>query len=474
MKPRPYQQRAIDDIKDAYRAGHKRVAYAAACGSGKTVIFSKIAQGASVKEKDVTIVAHRKELITQCSDKLKKCGVDHGIIKAGYPEEYDKNIQVASIQTLSRRDGVIDPDLFIYDECHHSGSPQAQAVLKKHPDALLLGVSASPENLGGYYDVMVTGPGVPELVKDGYLVETILYAPPVVANIKRTDYESLDALENAMNKRKVTGDAIEHYKRLADGLQAIVYVVSVKHGAEVAAQFREAGYSFYAIHGMMEDDERDELLRQFAAREIQGLVSADLISEGTDVPSAQVAIKLRPTKSRILNIQQDGRINRPFYADGFDLDTLEGRLAAIAASHKPHAICIDHVANYFFNGYPDDEFEWSLTEPTKVKPRAFAVSQCEGCYRVFKGTACPHCSMARKIVERRVLYTKGELEVIKKEEVAKKKEELERVKKQKERDRKAAKTLPQLIDFAKKYEYENPEGWARNWIKMRGRYKRGT
>ncbi len=493
--PRPYQDRDIGRIKDSYRRKVKRVLYVSACGSGKTVTFTKIAQGASLKGSYISILAHRKELIMQCSDKLNKFDVDHGIIKSGIVPHYDKNIQVASVQTMVHHlDDIAPPQLIIPDEAHHSQNATQQKIIKHYPDALLLGVTASPifgngRSLGGYYDELIQGPSVGELVEDGYLVPIRVFAPPPVAKLDGVDYGSDAELEAALNKRRVTGDAIEHYRRLAAGLPAIVYVVSIKHAEDVAEQFRSAGFAFYAIDGTMGDKERDRLLAEFKSGEIEGLVSCDLISEGTDIPRAMVAIKLRPTKSLGLHIQQDGRINRPFYADGMPLDTREQRKAAIAASAKPYGIIIDHVNNLYFHGLPDDEFTWSLVAPP-VQKRAggllIPIQQCSECFAHFKpAEACPYCGAAVEKKERKLVYTKGQLVEIKKNEVitrkaaiakkkqdsaeAKARKEAERI--QKTKERKAAKTYVELVAFARKWKYDNPEAWAGNWIKMRQNYK---
>jgi superfamily II DNA or RNA helicase len=83
-----------------------------------------------------------------------------------------------------------------------------------------------------------------------------------------------------------------------------------------------------------------------------------------------VCISKRPTDSLIVAAQQWGRVLRPVYADGYDLGTREGRLAAIAASDKPYAIILDHAGNVGINrgtflevrhGFPQDDREWSLT-----------------------------------------------------------------------------------------------------------------
>lgn len=473
MKPRPYQDRDISRIRDSF-SRVKRVVYVACCGSGKTHVFTTIAKGVIRRNKSAVIMAHRKELIMQCSDKLRGLGVPHGIIKAGIDPEYHLPVQVASTQTLVKRTEHINPDLLVGDEGHHAQARTVQALIKNFPEAYLLLVTATPVGLNkNHVDEMIVGPTVKEMVEDGYLVETHVYAPPVIADLSRVDYNNEDDLEREMNKRRVTGDAVDHYARIAPGMSAIVTCVNVKHAHAVAAQFRESGWDFRAIDGTMDDSVRDRLMEDFRAGLFHGLCQCDIVGEGTDVPNCRVMIKLRPTNSHIVNVQNDGRVNRTDYAAGMPLDTREQRKAAIAASSKPFAVVIDHVANYRFHGWPDDEFDYSLDAAPKSRctEAAFYVSQCQNCYRAFRGVACPSCQTVREIKDRKILYTEGQLERIKKEDAAAAKVAEERLKKQKEIDRRAAKTLPELTAFAVKYQYENPEAWARNWQQLRNKHR---
>ncbi len=477
---RPYQQRDIPRIRDAFRRV-KRVLYVACCGSGKTVVFSKIAQGASAKKKSVTVLAHRKELILQCSGKLTAFGVDHGIIKSGIEPAYEKPIQVASVQTAVNHLPDIHPNTIIADEAHHSQNATQQKIIKAFPDALLLGVTASPifnngRTLHGYYDELIQGPSVRELVEDGYLVRTRVFAPPMVADLTGADYDSATDLEKRMNKRTITGNAIEHYTRLAAGWPAIAYCTTIKHADDVAEQFKDAGYKFFRIDGKTHSKERDRLMEDFRNGEIQGLASCDLIGEGTDVPRARVGIKLAPGRSLGKHIQNDGRLNRPFYAAGYDLDTRDGRLEAIAVSDKPYAVVMDHVNNMYFNGLPDDDFIWSLTAApiqTRAGGSAVPIQVCQACDLAFPpAAACPFCGHVAVPQERVLKYTHGQLQEIKRSDAAAKKLAEARLKKQKLQDRRAAKTYGQLVAFAEKYGYENPEGWAGHFQRMKQNYKK--
>ncbi|WP_423790247.1 DEAD/DEAH box helicase, partial [Listeria monocytogenes] len=60
----------------------------------------------------------------------------------------------------------------------------------------------------------------------------------------------------------------------------------------------------------MDTEQRDEILRKFEHGGVDVLVSCDLISEGFDLPTVEVAILLRPTKSLSLYLQQVGRAIR--------------------------------------------------------------------------------------------------------------------------------------------------------------------
>lgn len=469
---RGYQDKGVNQIKDAYRRKIRRVVYVGACGSGKTPTFTAIAEGASKKNKRIIAAAHRAELISQISDKLSKFEVDHGIIKSGYPEQYDKNIQVASIQTLYRREDVPSPDMFIYDECHHSISKSAQEILARYPDALLLGVTASPINLGGFYDEMIVGPSVRDLIDEGYLVPYRVFAPAPKAILKGIDYDNLDQVETAMNKRMVTGNAIDHYKRIADGLPSIVYTVRIKHTLEVAEQFQQAGYGFFAVDGTMKQGERDEIFRKYNEGLIQGIVSCDIVNEGTDLPRATVGIQLRPYRSQILAIQQPGRLSRPFYVNGMPQDTASQRKASIAASVKPCSYLIDCVNNVEIFGLPDDVIEWSLDAPPKNLSRqasSVPIQQCKFCDLCHKpAKICPYCGKEAAIKERKLRYTDGQLQEIKREDLVQRKKAQEEEKLRLQKEVNQARTLEQLTKIERERKYK--KGWA--LMKLKSRKKR--
>lgn len=441
MKPRPYQQRGLDDIRAAlsgvprpshrHRVGHsgrsKRVLYVLPTGGGKTAIYAWIAQGAASKGKRILVLEHRKELIKQAGVALARVGVRHRIIAPPDKIAYCRREQitdvglsfisdraevaVASVQTLGRRMAWLAefaPDIVIIDEAHHSVAGTWASIMAATDSAVHIGVTATPVRTNGQglresFQTMVLGPSVRDLIGDGYLVPPKMLVPPSTASfddvaIRNGDLDP-EMQAEILNKREITGDAVKHYAQHTPGLPAIVFCCNRKHAHDVAAQYQEAGWRFHVIDGTMEGRERDDLIRGLVSGAVQGLVSVDLISEGTDIPVASVAIMLRRTLSEGLFLQMCGRVLRPVYAPGHDLDDLEGRLLSIEASGKTHGWVLDHVNNYGRHGAPHTDREWSL-EGVKRKRRVKQEDeeeredsrQCPACYIVHDpAPVCPDC-----------------------------------------------------------------------------------
>ena len=354
-------------------------------GSGKTVVFSEICRLVNDKGRKVLILVHRRELVTQASDKLTKAGVEHGMIAAGFKPSAH-SVQIASVQTLARRLRTvsIQPDLIIIDEAHHAVAGQWEKILQHFGNARVIGVTATPSRLdgrglGSHFSTLVPGPSVEQLTKLGFLSPHTVFAPPVIADLKgvRTragDYAS-DQLSEAMNRPTITGDAIAHYIKCANGLPAIAFCCSVAHARSVCASFNAAGYRAKLVTGNMPMEERDDAISGLADGRTQVLCSVDVVSEGTDVPAVSAAILLRPTQSEALYLQQVGRILRP----------KPGKIA----------IVLDHVGNTFKHGFVDDVRTWSLNSKPKRQRKdepAVEVRQCPKCFAAFKPQAvCPVC-----------------------------------------------------------------------------------
>lgn len=432
---RGYQDGFVGSIRVEYRSGYKAVLLVAATGSGKTVVFSYIARSAALKGKRILILAHRDALIKQASRKLSDYGVQHGIIMAGFTPAPRRLVQVASVQTLIRRIGKMQQrgerfDMIIIDEAHLSAAKSYMDIRAAFPDALVLGVTGSPIRLdgkglglgcGGMFESLVQGITIRELIAQGYLVKPAYYGSREqidLSGVKKVggDYDS-DALAAVMDKPKITGSAIEHWRKICPGVPAVAWCANVAHAQHVAADFNAAGIPALALSGESTSEERDRALRQLADGSLKIITFAMLLVEGVDCPAIGAVILLRPTMSLSSYLQVIGRGLRTIYAPDLPLDTVEQRFAAIDAGPKGRkCFVLDHCDLWRRHGFADEDREWTLEGVVKKKGKKKEedkpppIAQCPKCFHIHTPEpTCPACGHVYEVKGRNLEHVEGEL-----------------------------------------------------------------
>lgn len=396
---RDYQEKkAKQPVLEQWARGVRSVGLILPTGGGKTVVFSSIAHD---HDGGVAAIVHRKEIVQQISIALAKLDVKHRIVA---PAKTVKKIRrkhikifgksyidphaeagVCSVQTLTSkanetreevRRWIEQVTLAIFDEGHHyvKSGIWSKAV-ESFDHARLLFVTATPrradgKGLGshadGYIDVLVEGPTTHWLQENGYLSRFVYKAPPTDFDASQlsatsTGDFSRQAMRKAAKNSHIVGDVVKQYREFAHGKKAILFATDVESSEDMRDAFIAAGYRAAALSGDTDADERDEILEAFEEGRYDVLCNVDLFDEGFDVPAVEVVIMARPTLSLAKYLQMVGRALRPVYADGYDLSTAEGRLAAMAAGPKPHAIVIDPVRNWERLGtMPNWPQQWSL------------------------------------------------------------------------------------------------------------------
>jgi len=450
---RPYQQAAVDGVRDSFRAGRRRPLLVAPTGSGKTVIFSYITASAAAKGNRTLVLVHRAELLEQCHRALDSMDVPHGLIASGLTPDRSHLTQIASVQTLVRRfDRVLAPDLIVIDEAHHATAGAWASVLAQYPNARVLGVTATPQRLDGkglgqVFDDLIRGPEVTKLIDEGYLCKPVYYAPKTVdltgVHMVAGDYNRAEVAER-MDRPTITGDAVIHYRKYAEGQPCIIFCTGIKHAEHVAQAFNASGYRFKVIDGTLAKEERARRVLDLSSGALQGLVSVDIVSEGFDLPCVSTAILLRPTASLSLHLQQIGRVLRP-------------------SPGKQRAVILDHVGNCRRHGLAEEVRDWSLDGIRKRGKRGpqddvADTRQCPECFAVHTPSPqCPQCLHIYEIKDRIPDVVDGELEELKAREAIR----------GRKREQGTAQTLEDLIRVGKARGMKNPYGWAHNVFKAR-------
>jgi DNA repair protein RadD len=388
LQIRPYQVEVINQLRAGVAAGQRRILLVAPTGSGKTIMGGSIVASGLVRGSRVLWLAHRRELIQQAQDKLFELGVDAGIIQAGFQPSPELPVQIASIPTLHARavrTRAIEPppaDLIIVDEAHHIRARSWKATLALYPDAVVIGLSATPcrgdgRGLGNVFDIMVECPSVQELIDLGFLVPTKVYAPSrpdlTGVRVERGDYVEKQLAE-VMDRGELVGDIVTHWLRLAERRKTVIFATSVAHSVHLRDEFRRAGVLAEHIDGSTPLEERDGILRRLSRGEVEAVANCAVLTEGWDQPDVNCIVLARPTRHMGLFRQMIGRVLRP-------------------APGKDHALVLDHAGNVFQHGFVEEPVHWTLSTDRRAENPMHGAGGYGGKRTL---TTCPECHAVRR------------------------------------------------------------------------------
>jgi DNA repair protein RadD len=346
--------------------------------------------------------------------------VHHGIIQAGDEKKLRPlaAVQVASIQTLHARairsSAMFMPlaDLVIIDEAHHARASTYQKVIDAYPNAIVLGLTATPcrgdgRGLGGdLFKTMIECPQVADLITQKHLVRSRVYAPvnPDLRGVKtvKGDYHEAQ-LAARMDRDELVGDVVTNWHRYGERRRTVVFACSVGHSTHIRDEFLKADVRAENLDGTTPKDERESILARLGSGEIEVVTNCMVLTEGWDMPEVGCCILARPTKKMGLYRQMIGRVLRP--ADG-----------------KTDCIILDHSGAVFRHGLPEDRIEWTLnpdlraTSPEHTKRQATRESkllECPQCGTLrVGGEPCGNCGFLPKRPAEYVHHVDGDLGLV--------------------------------------------------------------
>jgi superfamily II DNA or RNA helicase len=329
---RAYQSEALTAVRDAYRAGKRRVIVSLPTGSGKTVVFAHFPRFLKMKKR-LLVLAHREELLQQARDKFRSIDPELKveIEQATSHAAADAKVVIASVPTLARssaRLSRLQPDEFsivVVDEAHHAVAPSYRRIfdhfglLEPSVSRYLIGFTATPrrgdkQGLGEVFEEVCYARDMREMIAERYLCPVTGWRVDTDLSLDNVKVRHGDFIESQLarvvNMPLRNSLLVKAYRDFAPGRRAIVFCVDVAHAKDVHRAFAEAGIRAAPVWGELSRDQRRSTLAAFSAGEIDVVTNCNVLTEGFDEPRVDCVIMARPTKSKLLYAQMVGRGTR--------------------------------------------------------------------------------------------------------------------------------------------------------------------
>lgn len=318
-------------------------------GGGKTRIAAEVVT-TLVRDSGLRVLwlAHKRELVDQAVEALVKVAAGRKIeMEIGRFQAGDRKVMrrvdvvVASIATVIWGDNINrlwrgNPrfDLVVIDECHHSVARTWRTLILElrdlFPSLRLLGLSATPFRQDEDEDEalqLLFQRSVLHEVTATELIERRVLAIPIFAEVdtrelldfagefsrsdEHLEFEAwqLQQIADRQARNQLMVDVYLAHRR--DFGPTLIFTCTIKHCEQIAKMLHDAGVTrVSAIHGdtkRIPTKLRRDILDDYRKGKIDVLVSAMLLTEGTDLPRTRTVLMARPTRSPILFRQMIGR-----------------------------------------------------------------------------------------------------------------------------------------------------------------------
>ena len=318
---RAYQTEHIDRIIASVSSKRKTLAQAPT-GSGKTVIFSLITQRVFRNTgKSVLILVHREELMFQAQRTIKEMlGIDAALINAKTKQYRISRVYIGMVDSVTSRTHLFDNvGLVIIDECHIANFNKMHNLFLEE---LIIGFSATPKSSSGkhplnkFYNEIVCGLQIKELISMGYLAQNITRCPKEMVDSSKFEVDKLkgDYKEGVMaieyKKPKNIINTVKCYLKYCKNKKTLIFNVNIEHSKEVNEAFVECGYNSRNLDSNCTAEERREILQWFKVTPDAILNNVMITTVGFDEPTVVNVILNFSTLSLVKFIQCAGRGGR--------------------------------------------------------------------------------------------------------------------------------------------------------------------
>lgn len=383
---RPYQNEARYQVNTLMNAGRHPV-LVMPTGTGKTKTAVQIISDQIALGRRVWVLVPSTEVFGQWVVECTMAGLSPGTIDQDGIKGRDRGVYICMpmslINILSRIPEAIHPDVIIIDEAHHSAADTWESIFRFFPDAVRLGLTATPRRtdrrpLAPHYTDIVQTITMAEAIAAGYLARPLCIVPKqyhLDVSIRDGDYDPAEQAR-LLGEPQIIGDVLGSYRDIFAGLPVLVACSTFDHANSMTAAFRKAGWKWDHIHSKLPDAERKRMLREIRTGRLNGLCTVGVGIEGMDIPGLYGLIWLRRTLSLTIYLQFVGRCLRPMPG-------------------KKYGVILDPVGNLFIHGFPEADRVWSLEgiEPPDPDQAAPTMKECPFCgtYNATANEVCHFC-----------------------------------------------------------------------------------
>lgn len=350
-----HQKEALDNLRASIAQGVKRIILQSPTGSGKTTMAATIVEGAQRKGNRMCFVVSSISLVDQTVESFYSEGIRGiGVIQANHQmTDWSQPVQVASIQTLLKRDKWPEAQVVVIDEAHvlFEGHKKwmADPEWEKVP---FIGLSATPwtKGLGKYFESLLVVSTTEELIEKGILSKFKVFATghPDLSGVKLVagDYHE-GQLSAAMQEGTLTADIVKTWQERWGKDKTLIFGVDCAHAQALQARFNEAGIKCAYQDASTSSADRAEIKRQFHNGDVQCVANVGTLTTGVDW-DVRCLVLARPTRSEMLFVQIIGRALR-------------------TAPGKDHAIILDHSDTTQRLGFVTDIHHEQLSQGKDIR-----------------------------------------------------------------------------------------------------------
>ena len=189
-------------------------------------------------------------------------------------------IKAVSIQWLSKHYDEIEeePGMIVIDEAHHALAKTYKEMWERFPNAMFLGLTATPCRLNGkgftdLFDVLVQSWSVPEFISKGRLatydfvsIKSDGVTQRLIDSLQKRgadgDYQNKE-MDMLLNKKPSIERLYRSFEEFGKDRKGIVYAININHANAIAEFYREHGIAAVAIDSKTPASERRMLIERF-------------------------------------------------------------------------------------------------------------------------------------------------------------------------------------------------------------------